>query len=193
MNKKRCMILVSALILTALIVFIIYNFAKQEEVQQHMVDMEKFWYANFLRFEFRMMVRGEAFSTPNVVRQYIIPASPYFDPFYDELVFVHNEAEAQGFPDNVIVAWPRDNMTEGLAVGINWTLENPVLHNGIPAHNHATLEEVGLTYPVTAADLVDNWDKVNALWRTFGAAEQDFIIASAPHGGPRTPEETTNE
>ncbi|MDR2182969.1 MAG: hypothetical protein LBE55_02230, partial [Clostridiales bacterium] len=47
-----------------------------------------------------------------------------------------------------------------------------------------TLEDFGLTYPLTVEDLVDNWEKVNALWNVFDLSEQTFIHHAAPHGGP---------
>jgi len=63
-------------------------------------------------------------------------------------------------------------------------LENPIFLNGRPASNHATLEEVGLSYPLTAADLVDNWENVNALLQTFSSGARGFIRSAAPFGGP---------
>ena len=132
----------------------------------------------------------------------INPRSMGFDPFYTGIIFVHNEEEAAGFPDNIIVAWPRTeasrgdydlNFSEGLIAGIHWAVDRTeedlqrISWTGTTFQLRpvVTLEEFGLTYPLTVVDLVDNWEKVNALWSAFDSDERSLIRREASFGGWR--------
>jgi len=62
-------------------------------------------------FHFQIVINGEVVTgIPAATSSWALthPLNPDFDSSFTKLVFVHNEAEAQGFPDNVIVAWPWD-------------------------------------------------------------------------------------
>jgi len=186
-NKKIAIILISLL----LVVLIVTVNRRTREVQQPMINMEKYWYAVHLSFDFRIILHSEVFSDGVLVLHHIHPGSERFDPSFNELVFVHNEAESVDFPEIVIVAWPKEVAVEGLIAGIHWAVsrqeedlrgtgENRILRRPV-----VTLEEFGFTYPLTAEDLVVNWEKVNTLWQSFDNAEQTFIVGAAHHGGPR--------
>ena len=70
------------------------------------------------------------------------------------------------FPDNIIVAWPREgSSTERSIYNIN---RNANLRHGV------TFEDFGLSYPVTITDVVDNWEKVGALMAATGPFEWDW-------------------
>jgi hypothetical protein len=139
---------------------------------QRMAMLDKAWYGDIMGFQFRTIVNGEVLYGFTFVRGRIHPHDRYFDPFYTDLVFVLSEEEAQGFPDNIITAWPRTGEREPTARIIN------EIHHGIgltesdliwPGETDAfrevvTLEEFELSYPVTASDFVDNWRQVDALW-----------------------------
>ena len=101
-------------------------------------------------------------------------------PIYDyvEILFAHNREEAKEllpdmdkwgiepsdelFPPSTVVVWPRESWVQGISNGINWA----VLRNEIE------LGEFSLSDPVTPADLVDNWEKVEVLWRDMREQEQ---------------------
>ena len=199
MNKSTRAILtaVLTLILSTSIIFA-SGCGRQEE--RFMIDMDKYFYARSLQFEFQIVVRGEARNCMGSVMSRVQGDGRYLapDPFYDELVFVHNQEQAQGFPDNVIVAWPRTetfiegsdvNFSEGLIAGIHWAVnrsESDLLLFEVPIRPVVTLEEFGLTYPLAIEDLVDNWEKVYALWRALTSVERDSIPRAASRGGPRT-------
>ena len=147
---------------------------------QAMVNLEKLEYAfDLWAFDFQMFVDGEVVTiAPGLrARDATDPRRPEFDPFYNEFILVHSEAEAQGFPDSTIVAWPREDNGHGLIIAIHWIIEeNPYSRrDGTPGREFLTLEDFGLTYPLTLEDLVDNWEKVNELWRAFNHIERDFI------------------
>jgi len=152
--------------------------AWQEE--RNLLPRDKLSYARSMRFEFRIMVDGEARSSwHDVIRRtlYYRDFPEKFDPFYDELVFVYSEAEATAFPDNVVVAWPRGDDTilefiEGIhqAVALD---ESDLIE--WRERDVVRLEDVGLTYPLTVEDLVDNWEQVNALWDRLTAQERSSI------------------
>jgi hypothetical protein len=62
--------------------------------------------------------------------------------------------------------------------------ENSLLHpggfGGIRIRDPFSLEDFGLTYPLTVADLVDNWEKLNDLWfNGLADTERDFIPGSS--------------
>ena len=105
-------------------------------------------------------------------------------PIYDyvEILFAHNREEAKEllpdmskwgiephdelFPPSTVVVWPREGWAQGTANGINWA----VLRNEID------LGEFSLSDPVTPADLIDNWEKVDVLWRDM--REQGQIMST---------------
>ena len=144
-----------------------------------MINLDKLHFAYLTRiFDFQMVVDGEIETAFAPLRAWDMtqPHSPYFDPFYTELVFVHNKEQAQGFSDNVIVAWPRDwPATQGVVNIMN----NMVSRNAEELGNLRTqtrepisLEDFGLTYPITIEDLVDNWEKVIAVWNALTETER---------------------
>jgi len=146
-----------------------------------MLPEGKFAYAGDFRFQFQITIDGERHASNVLVNRHVDTSHPEFDPFFDELVFVHSEEEAVDFPDNVIVAWPNTGIfTEGLIYNIHWAVNRtPDDWVGRPRRDVLTLEEFGLSYPLTVADLVDNWEKVRALWRTFPGSEQQTILSRA--------------
>jgi len=176
----------------------------QEEEERIMDLAAKSWYGDGMQFYFRIVVNGEA-RILDGLRAWVRldHVSSFHDPFYTDLIFVHNEAEADALnlPDNIIVAWPRDpEWTEGLIAGIHWAVDrseddltnNPAhrggLLTGFPVRGVVTLEEFGLSYPITIEDLVDNWEKVNALWTALTSNEHEFIQRAASAGGPLAPD-----
>jgi hypothetical protein len=191
-NKRLGIIISNALSILLLLSFLILfsrcninneSSAEQREFPEPIISTEKYVYAGEMGFRFQVAEDGERRIRGSMtVLNLIMPRSPYFDPCLTDLVFVHTEEEAQGFPDNVIVAWPREgNWTQGLIAGIHWTIEDPVLGtHGRPVRELVTLEDFGLTYPLTVEDLVDNWEKVNALWNVFDLSEQTAIRGGAP-------------
>jgi len=136
-----------------------------------------------LQFEFQIIVDGEPIVSRWRAINTIIPGLELFDPFYNELVLVHSQADAAGFPDNVVVAWPLEHnpyFAQGLITGFHWainrTLEDLTLPGrSNPRRDTLTLEEFGLSYPLSVADLVDNWEKLFALWNALERSEQNTI------------------
>jgi len=163
-----------------------------EEEERIMDLLTKSRYGDGMRFEFRIVIDEEArIWGGSVVSMILDPRIHFHNPFYTDIIFVHNEAEADALnlPDNIIVAWPRDaEWTEGLIAGIHWTAnrsEGEIRQRlGLPLRDVVTLEEFGLSYPITIEDLVDNWEKVNALWNAFASGERERIQRFASAGGP---------
>ena len=86
-----------------------------------------------------------------------------FDPlgyrwpeYYIDVAFVYNEDEAIGFPQHVMVMWP-SGVTPWILIEIN---------NVVRSDNIDTTA-FGLSYPITMRDVIDDWVKVNALYRSF--------------------------
>jgi len=156
------------------------------------ISFVKQHYVLDLEFHTRMILsNGEEWNGP-LLNTVTNPSSPHFDPSIIDLILVHSEDEAVGFPDNVIVAWPRtdgDNMAQGMINGIHWAIsrnERELMQRSprsMDTRIHAmSLEDFGLSYPLTVADLVDNWEKVNVLWHTLDSSEQNTIMRFAPIG-----------
>jgi len=142
-----------------------------EEERYRIVNLlRKTHYAIDLLFHFQIYSDGESriisgFEASDLLN----PDSPYHQPFYTDVVFVHTEEEGQGFPENIIVAWPPSDF--GIAImhqNVNMTEHD--MRNWPPSMQRpvVTLEEFGLSYPLTRADLVDNWEKVMALRIALG-------------------------
>jgi len=131
-------------------------------------------YGAFMYFEFSIFFEGERIYSAGAFAVRLLDphlanfSFPGYDPIVNDVVFVHSEAESRGFPDNVIVAWPRDDEAlnnrriEQIHRNVNMS-ESELMRGGRLHRPVVTLEEFGLTYPVTVADLVDNWEKVDAL------------------------------
>ena len=120
------------------------------------------------------------FGNWSVVHIHIHPNSRQFNPYYTELVFVHCEEEAQKYPDNIITAWPSE-ITPGVIEGIHWRLsmDQEELTSRRVFRPLFTFEDFGLSYPLTVENLVDDWEKVMALFFSFTMSEQGLISNSA--------------
>ena len=121
MIKKFSRIMI-AIIITILSLTSFTGCNQGGETRAMMVDWDKFWYARFMRFDFRVMIDGEPHNSYIRALERINPGgwNEHYDPYFNELVFVHNKEQAQDFPDNVIVAWPQEGgFTEGLLAGLN--------------------------------------------------------------------------
>jgi len=108
---------------------------------------------------------------------------------FTDFILVHNAEEAANLPDNVIAAWPDEDRVDALLAGIYWAINRP--EHELPAHSGGptprrpvSLEDFGLTYPLTAADLVDNWRKVDELWFALTQGERNMIMSHIEHGIP---------
>ena len=172
MRKKLALFLV--------FIFIFAGCSTPEEVPEAMVSLEKADYAAEMDFSFRIVIGSEThivsgFSPIVFIR--IRPEFEQFNPFYDELVFVHSEAEAEGFPDNVIVAWPSE-VTMHVPEGFQWAVgrsEDDLLLNDRSQRDPITFENFGFSAPITVVDMVDNWEQVNAFWQSLTMNEQSTI------------------
>ena len=134
---------------------------------QFMISQEKLTHAIQFRFLFRF-VKDEG---PIIVGSFdaftiVNPRSENFDPFYNELVFVHSPEDAEGFAHNVIVAWPETVWIESIIDGIHEALnkDNPLSNVLSEYEEKIELENFGLLYPLTKKDFIDNWESVLNLW-----------------------------
>ena len=157
------------------------------ELPERMISREKFEYAHGMNFHFQIAMDGVRRINPGLVQSVIEPFDPRFDPFYDELIFVHTEACAVDFPDNVIAAWPSEIGSQRAINSIHSVANRTAEELRIAHHARepiSSLEDFGLTYPITIADLVDNWEKVNELLWAFTYREQMSSFGLSPHRRP---------
>ena len=151
MTKKRKGITLITAILAVTFIVIIF-FTNREETQQFMIEMNKYHFANRLQFGFRIVDVGLniTFTDSHNVLMRIRPGADFYDPFYTELVFVRNRAEAEKLPDNVIAAWPRVGGGEAAVIelheAVNRTEDDLA---GLGARPPITLEQFGLAYPLS--------------------------------------------
>jgi len=194
--RKSILVYVSLFLL--LLLAVVLTVCGKQNYQEGHGDMDllaKAWYGDHMGFEFRIISGDDVLTSGSVARILTNPRDQRHNPFYTDVVFVHNEAEAQDFPDNIIVAWPQDNeWTAGLIAGMHWAVNRTeddliaLTRDGIPRgfsiRSAFTLEDFGLSYPITITDLVDNWEKVADLWNAFAPGEREEIHRMAPRGGP---------
>ena len=182
-RKNRVILIIMVLSVTALVTMCSIN-SREERVPQAMIRQDKMWFASDMGFSARFVWEGRVVNCHITALRVTSPRDPRFDPFYDELVFVHSEAEAYGFPDNVIVAWPRMYIgdtdiprMQRIINRMHLSIRNARFRDeGVLYREPFTLEDFGLTHPLTIEDFVDNWEKVNALWRAFDSWERNFIL-----------------
>jgi len=146
---------------------------------QAMINLDKMNFAFFTHiFDFQMVIDGEINSEAiPQAWEMTHPSSPRFDPSFTELIFVHNKEQAQGFPDNVIVAWPIDHpaaqrVVDRMNMMANRTKEELPRLGSQRWREPISLEDFGLTYPITLEDFVDNWEKVIAVWNALTESER---------------------
>lgn len=164
---------------TALIILMIplLSGCSEDELPEALVCERKVMYASNMLFTFRMVEDGVAFVdtgfSVNVIARIWPEATYWFSPSFTELVLVHSEAEASGFPDSVIVAWPSEKMLFYIAVLNFWVSMDEC---GLAEHSRdrgvITLEDFGLSYPLTVADFVDSWEQVIALLDSLTSSER---------------------
>jgi len=133
---------------------------EEEMVEISYIQYEEILYARDLFFSWKIVIDGEPFIATNWFdrntvfnRLWMGDASGQL--YYTDLVFVRNEAEAVGFPDSTVLAWPEDDIAQGMVNG---------LHLGMLVGD-IDLDDFGLAYPITIQTLVDDWEKVNILMR----------------------------
>ena len=192
MCKKmlRVLMTIFAIIVIVIIVLNVRNGGRREH-ELLVFDWDKFNYASALRFNWQMTFDGSTFNYRGVIMQRVFRGevfsreAPPTDRYDLAIVLVHNESDASGFPDNVIAAWPSVQIMDydltfseitvaglNLAVGGN---ERELMdrHMTRPV---VSFEDFGLSYPLQVSDLVDNWEKVFALWNFFDSSEQDNML-----------------
>jgi hypothetical protein len=128
----------------------------REPIDEIVVPRDKVYFAVFTaRFDGRIVHDGEEHILPMIDVSYaLIPGFAMFDPFYDELIFVHSEADAVGFPDNVVTAWP-GLQSQGVVANSMFFVY----------YFELDLVDFGLQHPLTTSDLVNNWEQSNELVR----------------------------
>jgi len=161
----------------------------KEEEQQMIIPREKFFYADLMQFQFRFVVDGEEFDLLSYLWGLVLPGNS-FDPSYDQLIFVYKQEEAAGLPDNVIVAWPSER-TEGIIEGLHRAIarDQETLDQNRMRRDVINIEDFGLSYPLTVTDLIEHWEKVDALWNSLTSSEKNSIIRFAQRGGSFITEE----
>ena len=153
------------LILGAIIIILVSCIREEEGekmvdvCEERLISGEKTIYAVVMGFVFQIYIDGEVQvigrgeSTFPVRDRIYFTQSPLFDLSYEKLIFVHNEEEATDFPSSTVVAWPDEDMAQGIING---------LHLGM-LRGDLDLEDFGLVYPITVENLVDDWEAVNSL------------------------------
>ena len=169
---------------TARILIIEWN----ERVRTHI----KCWYGVDMLFKFQMIRNGESDIWPGSTILSILDRgfTSNYGRIYTGPVFVLYEEDAANFPENVIVAWPRDGaFKEEFIAGIHRKVnltedEIPRNFRGALRRPVITLDMFGLSYPLTRADFVYNWENVKELWIALDYHEQRTIQFDARAADP---------
>jgi len=171
--KKRLIIIIAIAMCITLASIVIINI--RNEAQRPMVNLNMYFYAISLGFEFRIVINNNEFNASTLVFERIMPDSSRFDPFFTEIIFLNNASESINIPDHIIAAWPRestvDHLIDGFHVFINRTEEELTsLRLNRPVIN---LKDFNLSYPLTNIDLINNWEQVYAMFLTLSPIEQE--------------------
>ncbi|MCL2841805.1 MAG: hypothetical protein FWE05_13685 [Defluviitaleaceae bacterium] len=151
---------------------------REEIVEQRdwVIPFDKQHFVSNFWFHTQITVNGEILSGLAAAQIFINPAFYHFDPYFDTLILVYSEEEAQGFPDNVVLAWPMEDnwlTQEQISIlndRIMWSEELIEQHTRSGLRPRSVLgiegleERFGLTYPITTRDLVDHWQQIVRLW-----------------------------
>ena len=167
------------LIILILIPAVLFTGCNDNE-EVNMIPIDKMLFARNMSFNFSLVIDGERRTSSWEAWSRVVSPTP--DPLYTELIFVHNEEEAQNFPDNVIAAWPIESLAPGVIAGLYWYVsrdESDLISPGLSRQQLRpviTFEQFGLSYPLTVEDLVDNWEKVFELWNNLLPSEQHGLV-----------------
>ena len=110
--------------------------------------------ANLIREEHRILHFNKLQFGSNIMR--FDPLGYLWQEYHTEVAFVYNEDEATGFPQHVMVMWP-SHISPWILIEIN---------NVVRIDNIDTTV-FGLSYPITMRNVVDDWDKVFAMYIRF--------------------------
>jgi len=212
-KKKNDIILALIIIavMAAVVVFVVVSNIERDDEDENATVVtgeqlrirrlrNKALFGDDMRFEFRIVEGHNVFSSGSIARSIVTPGTSIHNPFYTDIIFVHTKEESIGFTDDIIVAWPRTNAETGevdiifyeaIISGIYWALDRSEEELTRTIGSSAgqlfrpivTLEEFGLSYPLTIEDFVDNWEKVSELWFTLIDVERSRIMNEAGRAG----------
>ena len=160
MKKKSFLIVLFAVIIT-IVGLIVYLSNKEEPQEPEMSDYDKIWYAENLYFDLRIFdydkgiwYRGNDYSAARAATN-----DGYFTDFYTEIRFVIRPEIPSDVPTTVILAFPNEDKYEDelelILNLLNWEVDSA----------NIDLDKLGLSYPITAEDLVNNYEEIDWLMK----------------------------
>ena len=168
----------------ALILLVLFPAACRNNTEEarFMISQEKLLHAMQFWFTFRFIEDGEPMiMISSDAFTILAPTGRNFNPFYTELEFVRTFEEAEGFADNVVVAWPEGLCIQSIIDGMHEVVSRdpPPLNELSEYEEVITLENFGLSYPITFDDFIDNWESVLNLWLSFSSRDRVDIHQQA--------------
>jgi len=160
---------------------------------EYLIPRQPFRYANAMRFMFSYYAEGNL-RISNLGMEAERLTRPYdelFDENLTEFIFFHSAEEAYGHPQHVVAAWPNDDFIPGLILGFHWAINRTGEDRGSGYYVYdrmsrrsviTSLEEWGLSYPITRCDFVDNWEAIHRLWLYLHNIDRDIISRTAVTG-----------
>jgi hypothetical protein len=134
---------------------------REEETRMfELLVLEKFDYSIWMNF--RLRYNKEEFSFYRF-------GSPEYE--FTDIVFVATEDEAANYGGEVLVAYP-GRRTEIILENLNSYIEKAeeVYHDEI-----VDISEFSLAFPITMTDLVEKWENVYQLMKSFSEASRHLI------------------
>jgi len=184
MSSKRIAFAIKIVVALSIVIFMIVASLPERSSDDtqlpHIVFARQASYALAIGFDVHIITNGVIVKMPLSpivwVPRYTDPDSPYFNPLLTAFVFVES-AKSEISITNGIVGWPADEIClEGWIKGFHWaaSIEN-VDFRGNPRPRQIKLEYFGLIYPLTIEDLLNNWEKIRALYSRLSTAELHTI------------------
>jgi len=146
-----------------------------EEIHEEMDMRGKFRYARGVDFDLLLFIDGGWYLSRDFVRASYLATQD--NSFYTELRFVLHPDEVSdpdgtlNIPNTVIVAFPREDSVERVLTALNWEVVSAEID----------LDKYGLSYPITAEDLVRNYESMNRLIRYEDRSFQ-FVLSTFAGG-----------
>ena len=144
---------------------------RSEELPEANISQDDIVFAERFNFSFRMIAESEVITSPAIILAHTQVFYPEFNPFYTDFMLVETEEEASQLPDNVVAAWPSQELHERLNA-LNWVLQgNTVVlwfERSWPADvENINLEDFSFQFPITVSDMIEAPEKVTEMWRAL--------------------------
>ena len=151
---------------------------REEMTNQLTYAMEMFFNHNFTPHHTLTAGRTDPFLLSNILNRFIggeeTPDWVGGPINLNEIVFVSSEEEAQGFAEDVFVAWPTE-WSELFLAEINEWLDPEIIAYDQPEDMVIDLSDLNIELPLTRTSLIDDWELILEITERIGVVNIGVI------------------